>query len=57
MGEAARERHHIVMSFLEHIGVPTDVAALDAEGIEHHVSSIALERMAHFMAQYPRIEP
>jgi len=46
LGEASRARHHLVAAFLESLGVPPEVAVIDAEGIEHHVSAITLERMA-----------
>ena len=39
-----RERHEVVYRFLLAIGVQPDVAAADAEGIEHHVSGETLER-------------
>ena len=39
-----RERHEVVYRFLLAIGVQPDVAAVDAEGIEHHVSGETLER-------------
>lgn len=49
VGEASRARHQLVMAFLEKLGVPSEIAAVDAEGIEHHVSAITLERMAAFV--------
>lgn len=49
VGEASRHRHRLVTSFLERLGVPPETAAVDAEGIEHHVSDITLERMAAFL--------
>ncbi|NOY42905.1 MAG: manganese-binding transcriptional regulator MntR [Planctomycetes bacterium] len=39
-----RDRHMIVYRFLLAIGVDEATAAIDAEGIEHHVSSTTLER-------------
>lgn len=39
-----RERHEIVFQFLIAIGVDQSTAAIDAEGIEHHVSPQTLER-------------
>lgn len=39
-----RERHEIVFRFLLSIGVDEATAAIDAEGIEHHVSPTTLER-------------
>jgi len=42
LAERARERHHVVESFLLAIGVSTETARRDAEGIEHHVSEETL---------------
>lgn len=39
-----RERHEIVFRFLLSIGIDADTAAIDAEGIEHHVSPETLKR-------------
>ena len=39
-----RERHEIVYRFLLAIGVDEATAAIDAEGIEHHVSPGTLKR-------------
>ena len=39
-----RERHEIVYRFLLAIGLDKDTAAIDAEGIEHHVSPLTLKR-------------
>lgn len=50
MAEASQTRHRLVVAFLERLGVPPEIAAIDAEGIEHHVSTITLERMAEFVA-------
>ena len=41
---ACRERHEIVYRFLVSIGVDAATAAIDAEGIEHHVSDATLTR-------------
>lgn len=38
----SRRRHQIVLGFLKAIGVPSETAAIDAEGIEHHVSEETL---------------
>lgn len=38
------QRHSIVYDFLRSIGIDEKTAALDAEGIEHHVSPATLER-------------
>ncbi len=47
VADRARERHRIVLDFLDAIGVPADIAQADAEGLEHHVSEqtlLALEQ-------------
>jgi DtxR family manganese transport transcriptional regulator len=40
-----RERHEIVYRFLLAIGIDEATAAIDAEGMEHHVSSRTLHRL------------
>jgi DtxR family manganese transport transcriptional regulator len=49
----ARDRHRIVVSFLEAIGVPAELAAVDAEGIEHHASP---ETLACFQQLTQRLQ-
>jgi DtxR family manganese transport transcriptional regulator len=44
LAAACKERHDVVYRFLLAIGVDPAVAAVDAEGIEHHVSSETLAR-------------
>ncbi|NQW10305.1 MAG: manganese-binding transcriptional regulator MntR [Alphaproteobacteria bacterium] len=46
VAEHSRERHHIVLAFLQALGVPADVAEADAEGLEHHVSDQTLAALA-----------
>ena len=46
LARACRERHRVVLAFLMAIGVSPEVAAKDAEGIEHHVSAETLDAMA-----------
>jgi len=50
MAEHARARHRIVIDFLCALGVPADVAELDAEGVEHHLSEETLAAMQRFAA-------
>lgn len=45
VAQEARKRHEIVFRFLLSIGVCEDVASVDAEGIEHHVSAKTLSCM------------
>lgn len=46
----ARARHRLVVDLLVAVGVPADCAEQDAEGIEHHVSDVALAAFARFLA-------
>lgn len=54
MAQASRERHELVLKFLTAIGVSPDVAEVDAEGIEHHVSQETLDAMMRFLGPNPR---
>ncbi len=49
LAERARKRHEIVVKFLIAIGVDSKTAALDGEGIEHHVSPKTLAKMKQFV--------
>jgi Mn-dependent DtxR family transcriptional regulator len=48
-GEAAalgiRHRHRVLTAFLTQLGVPSDVVARDVEGLEHHLSSVSVEKI------------
>lgn len=44
-----RARHRIVVDLLVAVGVPQSCAETDAEGIEHHVSDVALEAFSRFL--------
>ena len=52
LAEESRRRHELVYRFLLAIGVPDRIAAIDAEGIEHHVSPETLERF-RLLAEEP----
>ena len=43
LADAARERHDLVYRFLLCIGVSEDIAKIDSEGVEHHVSQETLQ--------------
>ena len=45
----AKKRHEIVFEFLLAIGVDEKTAAIDSEGIEHHVSKKTLSAMSQFV--------
>jgi DtxR family manganese transport transcriptional regulator len=47
----SRKRHEIVLGFLIAIGVSPDTAAIDAEGIEHHVSNETLDVFEKILAK------
>ena len=46
----SRQRHEVVKSFLKRIGVSESAAAIDSEGIEHHVSDETLNAMKRVLA-------
>jgi len=50
LARASRGRHDVVLAFLLALGVPSDAAEIDAEGVEHHVSGETLRRFADFAA-------
>ncbi|MEM1166155.1 MAG: manganese-binding transcriptional regulator MntR [Planctomycetota bacterium] len=49
LARACRERHDLVRRFLVAIGVSEKTAAVDSEGIEHHVSKETLAHMRAFL--------
>ncbi len=44
-----RARHRVVVDLLLAVGVPSESAEADAEGIEHHVSDATLAAFATFL--------
>ncbi|WP_181953518.1 manganese-binding transcriptional regulator MntR [Paracoccus luteus] len=49
MAARARARHRMVVDVLLALGVPSDAAETDAEGIEHHVSDSTLAAFGRFL--------
>ncbi len=49
LARACRERHRTVLTFLTALGIDEEVAARDAEGIEHHVSAATLRAFEDFL--------
>jgi DtxR family transcriptional regulator, manganese transport regulator len=49
LADTARKRHQLVLDFLAALGVPRADAEIDAEGIEHHLSSATLLAMRKFL--------
>ena len=41
----SRERHQVVVDFLVALGIDPEIAAIDSEGMEHHVSDATLKAM------------
>jgi len=50
LAKTCQQRHEVVVSFLQSLGVPPKVAERDAEGIEHHVSPRTLAAFARQLA-------
>ncbi len=50
LAKRSRERHETVYQFLLAIGIDEKTAAIDAEGIEHHVSPRTLTKFGEFVA-------
>ena len=49
LAERVRTRHRTVVALLVAVGVPEEIAELDAEGIEHHVSEQSLKAFEDFL--------
>lgn len=49
LAEKCRARHDLVYQFLLALGIDERTAAIDAEGIEHHVSPVTLAQFANFL--------
>ena len=49
LAERVRSRHRLVVDVLRAVGVPEQCAELDAEGMERHVSDVALAAFARFL--------
>ncbi|SFJ07057.1 manganese-binding transcriptional regulator MntR [Celeribacter neptunius] len=49
LADKVRARHRTVVELLVAVGVPEEVAELDAEGIEHHVSEQSLQAFERFL--------
>jgi DtxR family transcriptional regulator, manganese transport regulator len=49
LAERVRSRHRLVVDLLIAIGVPSEAAESDAEGIEHYVSDATLAAFERFL--------
>ena len=57
LAEFSERRHRIVFHFLRALGVSERTAAIDSEGIEHHVSEETLKLMEQFGTKTPMDHP
>ena len=49
LAQRVRARHRVVVDLLRAVGVPTEFAEADAEGIEHYVSEATLQAFSRFL--------
>ena len=49
LADKVRARHRLVVDLLRAVGVPTESAEADAEGIEHYVSDVTLQAFSRFL--------
>ncbi len=54
LAERVRLRHRVVVDLLLAVGVPSEAAEQDAEGIEHHVSDATLAAFGAFLERQAR---
>lgn len=52
LATASRKRHETVFRFLVSLGIDEETAAIDAEGMEHHVSPQTLKKFAELADQH-----
>lgn len=45
----SKERHLFLLKYLTSLGVPEEVAAIDVEGMEHHISQITMDAFRHHL--------
>lgn len=53
LAATCKSRHEVVTAFLRSLGIPERVAAMDAEGIEHHVSPETLAAFKTVLRKCP----
>ena len=49
LAKDSKARHDIVFNFLVSLGVPNEIAEIDAEGLEHHVSDQTLKIFQQYL--------
>ncbi len=51
------KRKHLVLSeFFQMLGIPDQIAAIDVEGIEHHISETTLEALQRHMKNWQEVK-
>lgn len=56
LAEHCRRRHRVVYGLLRALGVSDEIARIDAEGIEHHVSEETLRAFERLLIRHARDE-
>jgi len=51
LARRVRARHRLIVDLLRAVGVPSEAAEADAEGMEHYASAPTLEAFARFLAR------
>ncbi|WPJ97915.1 manganese-binding transcriptional regulator MntR [Coraliomargarita algicola] len=51
IAEDARHRHAVTVALLRKLGVSAEIAEVDAEGMEHHVSKETLQAFENFVGK------
>ncbi|WP_439076165.1 manganese-binding transcriptional regulator MntR [Serratia sarumanii] len=54
LAQKVRRRHRIVVDLLMCVGVPSETAELDSEGIEHHISDETLAVFEHYLQKHAK---
>lgn len=52
LGIFTKKRHQILMQFLRKLGVPENIARIDAEGMEHHLSRETLDAIKQHLSLF-----
>lgn len=55
LAERCKERHENLLIYLQALGVPEDVAAIDVEGMEHHISDVTMKAFSRHLKNLNKI--
>ncbi len=50
----AKNRHKLLLEFFMFLGIPREVAEVDVEGAEHHISAVSLRHIEDFMRSHEK---